>query len=62
MNIRKIEFVFLFVVEYEAMLLNEADDRRLPARALDKSDQTIENPVLKILVVYRLTFSPSEKL
>ena len=62
MNIRKIEFVFLFVVKYEAMFLNKADYRCLPTRALDKSDQTVENPVLKRLVVYRLTFSPSEKL
>jgi hypothetical protein len=51
MNMRKIEFVFLFVVEYETMLLNEANDRCLPTRALDKSDQAVENPVLEKLVV-----------
>ena len=56
----KIEFVFLFVVENEAMFFDKAYDRCLPARALDESDQTVKNPVLIRLVVYKLTFSPSD--
>lgn len=56
----KIEFVFLFVVENEAMFLDKAYDRCLPSRALDESDQTVKNPVLIRLVVYKLTFSPSD--
>ena len=41
-----LELVLLFVIEDEAVLLDEAHDGRLPSWALQKSDETVENPIL----------------
>ena len=46
MNRRELELVFVIVVENEAVLLDEADHRGLPAGTLDEGDQRVENPVL----------------
>ena len=46
MNGRVFEFVLLFVVEDEAVLLYVAHYRRLPPWTLQEGDQTIENPIL----------------
>ena len=41
-----LKLVFLFVVEDKTVFFDEADDRRLPARALQEGYQAIEDPVL----------------
>ena len=41
-----LQLVFLFIVEYEAVLLDVADYRRFPPRALQERNQAVEDPVL----------------
>ena len=42
-----LKLVLLFVVKDEAVLLDEADDGRLPSWTLQECDKAVENPVLK---------------
>ena len=46
MNSGVLELVLFFVVEDEAVLLDVAHHGRLPARALEESDQAVEDPVV----------------
>ena len=50
-----LEFVFLLVVEDEAVLFDVAHHGRLPAGALQERDQAVENPVLKSISNTKLT-------
>jgi len=61
-NGRKLEFVFLFIVEDEAVFLDEADHRGLPPRALNKGDETVKHPVLQGQWYRALTLSPSKEI
>ena len=47
MNRRILELVLFLVVEDEAVLFDVADDRRLPSRALQERNKTVENPILE---------------
>ena len=46
MDGRILELVLFLVVEDETVLLDIADDRRLPSWALQERNKTVENPVL----------------
>lgn len=41
-----LKLVLLFVVKDEAVLLDEADDGRLPSWTLQECDKAVENPVM----------------
>ena len=47
MNLGVFELVFLFIVENEAVFVEEAHDRSLPARAAEEVYDYIEEPVLE---------------
>ena len=55
MNGGVLEFVFLLVVEDEAVLFDVAHHGRLPAGTLQERDQAVENPVLKSISNTKLT-------
>ena len=41
-----LEFVLLFVVKDKAVVFDKANDGRLPTRALEERDKSIEDPIL----------------
>jgi len=45
-DVRELKLVLLFVIEHEAVLIQEAHNGRLPSRAAKEVDNDIEKPVL----------------